>query len=162
MKCRNITFRYIGSISISCYWCWWHHHIVSSPPLCSKVITVIALTIKCGAHFNLILQIVPELNEFNLKGVSLLLFFVILIRVSLVSYFEAQVVFRKHWGSFEREISFQAQGRRNWESYIIIATTVSVHSLLETNNNKLASLEATLVRNSAHPLTYLLTHRGKV
>ena len=28
--------------------------------------------------------------------------------------------------------------------------------------NKLASLEATLVRNSAHPLTYLLTHRGKV
>ena len=103
MKCRNITFRYIGSISISCYWCWWHHHIVSSPPLCSKVITVIALTIKCGAHFNLILQIVPELNEFNLKGVSLLLFFVILIRFSLVSYFEAQVVFRKHWGSFERD-----------------------------------------------------------
>ena len=30
------------------------------------------------------------------------------------------------------------------------------------NNNKLASLEATLVRNSAHPLTHLLTHRGKV
>ena len=28
--------------------------------------------------------------------------------------------------------------------------------------NKLASLEATLVRNSAHPLTHLLTHRGKV
>ena len=28
--------------------------------------------------------------------------------------------------------------------------------------NKLASLEATLVRNSAHLLTYSLTHRGKV
>ena len=28
--------------------------------------------------------------------------------------------------------------------------------------NKLASLEATLVRNSAHPLTYPLTDRGKV
>ena len=28
--------------------------------------------------------------------------------------------------------------------------------------NKLASLEATLVRNSAHPLTHLLTDRGKV
>ena len=34
--------------------------------------------------------------------------------------------------------------------------------IYENINNKLASLEATLVRNSAHPLTHLLTHRGKV
>ena len=97
MKCRNITFRYIGSISISCYWCWWHHHIVSSPPLCSKVITVIALTIKCGAHFNLILQIVPELNEFNLKGVSLLLF------LWFLSVFHLYLISRLRWcsGSIE-------------------------------------------------------------
>ena len=37
---------------------------------------------------------------------------------------------------------------------------VSPHRDLK--KNKLASLEATLVRNSAHPLTHLLTHRGKV
>ena len=40
---------------------------------------------------------------------------------------------------------------------------VNTPSLKEQiEENKLASLEATLVRNSAHPLTHLLTHRGKV
>ena len=45
---------------------------------------------------------------------------------------------------------------------IIIKSLINSSEFTYIHSNKLAYLEAALVRNSAHPLTYLLTDRGKV